>query len=628
MRIAVTGAAGDFGTAILRRLTADERASEVVGLDLAPPRIEHPKLRPEVCDVRSERLAEILAGCEAVIHLAFILIPGRDRAEAHSINQDGAANVLVQAAATGVRRLVVASSLSAHGAPRKGQPPVSDRTAPEADPDHFYFREKAEVEALLDRWQATNPERPASITRLRPGFVYGPDFSNPALRLMGARLAVVPDDGGRTQLVHQDELARAFCEAAFRDLPGAYLLVTDDSIALEDLAALSGGRVVRVPRPLARIALDAAHALRLSPVAGDWAVSGDRVGRLGDARAALGFEPALSSRESALVVLAQHGRRLRYVDGPPPKRVAERMLEVPTRLILAARERNRALAALDLGRALERLEHEWVPYRGLTIHLERHHVDPDAPTFVVAPGLGDHSRRHLGLATALAERGFNSMLVDRQGHGLSEGARGDSPLAADLGVLELTIGLARSRSDAPVILLGDSLGGIASWYLLTREPDVDAAVCHCIGHPEVDHHPSFARLAPLLRALARVAPRAPIPVGRIADYDQVALDPETKLYFDERQDRLFNFTVSARAIASYIDFRPGIPWQEVTVPVLALIGGADRMVSPAFTRRCLDRARPPRADYLELEGAGHQLMLDDLGAAVDPIVRWVVETLG
>ena len=209
-----------------------------------------------------------------------------------------------------MRRLVVASSLSAHGAPRKGQPPVSDRTAPEADPDHFYFREKAEVETLLDRWQATNLERPACITRLRPGFVYGPDFSNPALRLMGTRLAVVLDDGGRTQLVHQDELARAFCEAAFRDLPGAFLLVTDDSIALEDLAALSGGRVVRVPRALARIALDAAHALRLSPVAGDWAVSGDRVGRLGEARAALGFEPALSSRESALV-LAQHGRRLR-----------------------------------------------------------------------------------------------------------------------------------------------------------------------------------------------------------------------------------------------------------------------------------------------------------------------------
>ena len=47
MRIAVTGAAGDFGTAILRALTDDERASELIGIDRAPLRLEHPKLRAE-----------------------------------------------------------------------------------------------------------------------------------------------------------------------------------------------------------------------------------------------------------------------------------------------------------------------------------------------------------------------------------------------------------------------------------------------------------------------------------------------------------------------------------------------------------------------------------------------------
>ncbi|MGH2986120.1 MAG: alpha/beta fold hydrolase [Solirubrobacterales bacterium] len=626
MRIAITGAAGDFGTAILRALIADERADELIGLDLALPRIEHPKLRAEVCDVRSERLAELFEGCEAVIHLAFILIPGRDRGEAHSINQDGTENVLAQAAGGGVRRLVIASSLSAHGAPRKGQPFVDERTAPEADRDHFYFREKAEVEAMLDRWQAASPGRPPVITRLRPGFVYGPDFSNPALELMGTRLAVVPDDGGRTQLVHQDDLARSFCEAAFRDVPGAFLLVTEDSVALEDLAELSGGRVLRVPKPAARAALDAAHALRLSPISGDWAVSGDRVGRLGDAREALGFEPSLSSRESALVVLAQHGRRLRYADGPPSKRVAERMLEIPTGLILAARERNPALAELDLEGELDRLEHEWLPYRGLRVHLERHEVDPGAPTFVVAHGLGDHSRRHLGLATALAERGFNSLLVDRQGHGLSEGGRGDAPLEADLGVLELAISHARARSDAPVVLLGDSLGGIMSWYLLTREPDIDAAVCHCIGHPDIPVERSFARRV-ALRALARVAPTAPISVRRIADYEQVALDPQTKAYFDERPDRLFNFTISARAADSYARFHPGIAWERVTLPALVVIGAEDRMLSPRFVRRCLERVRPPRAELLEIADAGHQLFLDDLGLALDPVVAWVERAL-
>lgn len=123
MRIAVTGAAGDFGTAILRALTDDERASELIGIGRAPLRLEHPKLRAESCDVRSERLGELVAGCETVIHLAFILIPGHDTDEAHSINQDGTENVLARSAAAGVGRLVVASSLSAHGARPLGPNP-------------------------------------------------------------------------------------------------------------------------------------------------------------------------------------------------------------------------------------------------------------------------------------------------------------------------------------------------------------------------------------------------------------------------------------------------------------------------------------------------------------------------
>ena len=59
-----------------------------------------------------------------------------------------------------------------------------------------------------------------------------------------------------------------------------------------------------------------------------------------------------------------------------------------------------------------------------------------------------------------------------------------------------------------------------------------------------------------------------------------------------------------------------------------MIGSADRMVSPEFTRRSLERARPPRAEYLEVPGAGHQLFLDDLGAAIDPLVEWVEANLG
>ena len=76
----------------------------------------------------------------------------------------------------------------------------------------------------------------------------------------------------------------------------------------------------------------------------------------------------------------------RYGGSPPVGADAERLLAAPTELLLGARERNPALAALDLERELATLEHEWAPYRGDAIHLELHGADPAAPTVVVAPG--------------------------------------------------------------------------------------------------------------------------------------------------------------------------------------------------------------------------------------------------
>jgi UDP-glucose 4-epimerase len=627
VRIAVTGAAGDFGTAILRRLLEDDRVDEVLGIDIRQPRIDHSKLSAELCDVRSERAAELVAGCEAVIHLAFVLIPGRDRAAASAVNQEGSRNILEACAAAGVRRLVVASSLSAYGSPAKGLPPAVEGELPRQADRRFYFREKAEVERTLDAWEAEHPDSGLVITRLQPGFVYGPDFSNPALALMGTPLAVLPDDDGRTHLVHQDDLARAFCEAAFADHPGSFLLVTDESIAQEDLAALSAGRVVRVPVRAVEIALDAAHAARLSPVSSDWAVSGDRESRLGRAREELGWEPSMSSRESALVLLAQRGRRLSYADGPPRAEVAERMLEVPTAWLRDAVSELPGLAGVDLDAVLERLEHEWIEHRGERIHVETHPAADAAATVVYVHGLGDHARRAAPLGGALADAGLNAVLVDRRGHGLSEGRRGDATLDDDFAVTERLIAHARARFGGPVVLMGDSLGGIMSWYLVTREPDVEAVVCHCINHPDVANDPSMRWKAPLTRALGRIAPTMRLPVEQIADYSQVALEPLTSRYFTERPDRLFNFSITMRSAGSYAAFAPRIPWESVTTPVLVTIGDDDRMVSRAHTERCLGRARTPRTTFLPLPGLGHQLYLDHLAQALPPTLEWVERAL-
>ena len=320
--------------------------------------------------------------------------------------------------------------------------------------------------------------------------------------------------------------------------------------------------------------------------------------------------------------------RLRYGDEPPGHDVAERMLEVTTGWLREAGEALPGLRETDLDHVLGGLEHAWVENRGERIHLEVHPGRGRRRGSVVfAHGLGDHARRSTPLGGALAEAGYDAVLIDRRGHGLSEGRRGDATLADDFAAIELAVAYARERFDGPVALMGDSLGGVMSWYLLTREPDVEAAVCHCIGHPEVHHDPAMRWKGPLIAALARVAPVAPVSVTQIADYSEVALEPLTKRYFEDRIDLLFNFTITLRAMAAYVGFRPGIPWEQVSIPVLVTIGSEDRMVTRPYTEECLARAQPPRTTYIPFDGMGHQVFLDHLADAMPPVLDWLEHAL-
>ena len=103
--------------------------------------------------------------------------------------------------------------------------------------------------------------------------------------------------------------------------------------------------------------------------------------------------------------------------------------------------------------------------------------------------------------------------------------------------------------------------------------------------------------------------------------------PLTGRYFTERPDKLFNFSITMRAAASYASFEPRIPWEEVTTPVLVTIGDEDRMVSRKHTERCLEQARTPRTTFIPLAGMGHQLYLDHLADALPPTLDWIDKAL-
>lgn len=430
MKVAVTGATSDFGTAILPVLLDDPEIDCVVGLGRRPLRLRHPKLESVQMDIRDPQIEEVFRGCEAVIHLAFVVEEIRDKQVTHDINLRGSRNVIDSAARADVRRVVIASSINAYG-PEPYPEPVDESIYPEGDPVRYYFHDKAEVEHYADWWTSRHPGEMA-ISMLRPTYIIGPDLSNDGIdQLTGSVGAFPRADIAAYQFLHQHDMADAFHRAAKTDLVGPFNLGPREWVGVRELAAMQGQRMFSVPERAAVVAANVAFRLRLTPFSGQWVTAGETVvdsTRLTDAT---GWMPRSTAKEAAAIMILLQGRPLlRGRDALERHLACERALEPASEFV-----------GMD-GRGVE---HAQVPIDDDAVHLELHAASGADGTVVVPAPLGLHARYLTSVAVDLAENGVNVVLVDLPGHGLSTGKRGHAPEAAMAKALAAAIDHARNR---------------------------------------------------------------------------------------------------------------------------------------------------------------------------------------
>src|ERR1700709_216256 len=211
MKVAVTGATGNVGTSTIQALSESPEIDEIVGGARREAAWTPARTSWGEANVLNADLAEIFAGADAVIHLAWAIQPSRDAVTLERINVEGSRRVFDAVAAAGVPRLVHASSVGAYSHGPKDRE-VDESWPTEGTPTSFYSRHKVAVERQLDRFEADSPEvrvvrlRPALIfkdeaaTEIRPLFV-GPLLPNSLLR-RGLLPALSRIDRLRFQAVH------------------------------------------------------------------------------------------------------------------------------------------------------------------------------------------------------------------------------------------------------------------------------------------------------------------------------------------------------------------------------------------------------------------------------------------
>lgn len=313
MKVVVTGATGNVGTALIRALVDDERIDEIVGLARRLPTSWHPrKVRWVSADVTRDALAPHFAGADAVVHLAWLIQPSRREAITRRVNVDGSRRVFEAAADAGVGALVHASSVAAYG-PASPQSPVDESYPTDGIPSSYYSRQKVEVERILDDVEGRHPE--LRVARARPGLIFqrsaaaeirrffaGPFLPGWAVR--SALIPLVPDlPGLACQIVHSDDVADVYRRLVLDPTAeGAYNVAAPPPLDAAALGHLLDARPVKLPGGVVRRVVGASYLARLHPVSPDWLDLGLQVPvMLTDrARNELGWNPVHESGDVLL----------------------------------------------------------------------------------------------------------------------------------------------------------------------------------------------------------------------------------------------------------------------------------------------------------------------------------------
>jgi len=249
MRIFLSGSSSHLAQALLPRLCAKSEISAVVGIDLQASNFAHPKFTQHILDIRSPETARLMQACDALLHLAFVVLRGKMAAEVmFDINVQGTRQLFSAARQAGISRLVHLSSAAVYGSGEN----LNESVTLNPLPGFLYGQHKAQVES----WLAD--EFPGAL-RLRPHIILGPNCQPLLQKLLRQPCYVrLAEPQPQLQCVHENDVADAIIAGLLLPASGAINLAAPGSYSLKQVITQAHARALPVPFSAAKLALNLA----------------------------------------------------------------------------------------------------------------------------------------------------------------------------------------------------------------------------------------------------------------------------------------------------------------------------------------------------------------------------------
>ena len=248
---------------------------------------------------------------------------------------------------------------------------------------------------------------------------------------------------------------------------------------------------------------------------------------------------------------------------------------------------------------------------GLALHAERHGRETD-PCIVFSCAYTTTHENWRGQIAPLTGAGWQVVLWDHRGHGLSEAPTAPESYTMELVTRDLGAVCDWASPDRPVVLAGLSFGGLASLHWALREPARVRALVLAGSGPGFKDPKAAERWAQQTERTASYLERRGLQafVGGRAGATCIGRDPELPAAIAaakaiEAQDpaALAAFGRHVTGLApSVID-----DLARIVAPALVIVGGEDE----AFRRAGeVMAAKLPSAVHRVVEGAGHILNIE------------------
>lgn len=243
MRVLITGMGGELGTRVANLLEGDETVTDILGLDLFPPRRRIFRSEFHRVEPGDRRKAVRLVrdfDPEVVLHVGIFEPHSRTSpTEARLGTAASAVSVLGAAASCpSLQAIVVRSGIEVYGR-RRGAPTRPDE-AVDPDPTSPFGHSLAHVEQVADE---AGQVAGVPVTKLRLGPIVGPSIPSPLGRYLRLpAVAVDPLSELPFSLLHQEDACQAMVAAATAGHDGPLNVVGAGAVTATQ-AVLMGRRI-------------------------------------------------------------------------------------------------------------------------------------------------------------------------------------------------------------------------------------------------------------------------------------------------------------------------------------------------------------------------------------------------